>query len=168
MTLYIKYHMNVDDLDIIQYVFIVKYFIYFIIANQSEIHRGYTFNKPKTQNPIILVPNTASTGALVTQLNIKNLLENGWYLFPFFFLKYIHSWENPKTLIDTGIKKDSSTSKIKRHVRRKIIDYDVVDNIAKLSHSDWERVICIFLSSAPWQFNGWPWNSPIDILTKSN
>lgn len=48
------------------------------------------------------------------------------------------------------------------------VPYRVIDNPGKLSSSDWERVVAVFVMGPAWQFKGWPYNgNPVEIFSKS-
>lgn len=47
------------------------------------------------------------------------------------------------------------------------VPYRVVDNPAKLSPSDWDRVVAVFVMGPAWQFKGYPWENPVEIFAKS-
>lgn len=46
------------------------------------------------------------------------------------------------------------------------VPYRVVDNPAKLSASDWDRVVGVFVMGPAWQFKGYPWENPVEIFAK--
>lgn len=46
------------------------------------------------------------------------------------------------------------------------VPYRVVDNPAKLSPSDWDRVVAVFVMGPAWQFKGYPWENPVEIFAK--
>lgn len=47
------------------------------------------------------------------------------------------------------------------------VPYRVVDNPAKLTPSDWDRVVAVFVMGPAWQFKGYPWENPVEIFAKS-
>ena len=48
------------------------------------------------------------------------------------------------------------------------VPYRVIDNPAKLTNADWERVVAVFVMGQAWQFKGWPWDgNPTQIFSKS-
>jgi parafibromin len=48
------------------------------------------------------------------------------------------------------------------------VPYRVIDNPQKLTASDWERVVAVFVMGPAWQFKGWPWEgNPVEIFAKS-
>lgn len=46
------------------------------------------------------------------------------------------------------------------------VPYRIVDNPAKLSPSDWDRVVAVFVMGPAWQFKGYPWENPVEIFAK--
>lgn len=48
------------------------------------------------------------------------------------------------------------------------VPYRIVDNPAKLSPSDWDRVVAVWVMGPAWQFKGYPWDTPVEIFDKSN
>eukprot|EP01135_Chromosphaera_perkinsii_P005284 Nk52_evm3s332 gene=Nk52_evmTU3s332 len=103
-------------------------------------------------NPIIIVPSTATS--IITIYNVKDLLEDG---------KFIPSAEKKK---QSGSKPKMVTVKPKKNVGTALkgAECDVYDNTAKFSKADWARVIGVFVQGPAWQFKGWPWKSPVDVL----
>ena len=48
------------------------------------------------------------------------------------------------------------------------VPYRVIDNPAKLTNADWDRVVAVFVMGQAWQFKGWPWEgNPTVIFSKS-
>mmetsp|Transcript_66978 Transcript_66978/g.111249 ORF Transcript_66978/g.111249 Transcript_66978/m.111249 type:complete len:517 (-) Transcript_66978:373-1923(-) len=41
-----------------------------------------------------------------------------------------------------------------------------IDNPLKLSPSEWEQVVCVFVQGTNWQFKGWPHISQVELFTK--
>lgn len=49
------------------------------------------------------------------------------------------------------------------------VPYRVVDNLQRLTQSEWDRVVAVFVMGPAWQFKGWPWDgNPVEIFSKSN
>jgi hypothetical protein len=47
------------------------------------------------------------------------------------------------------------------------VPYRVIDNPAKLTNADWDRVVAVFVMGQAWQFKGWPWDgNPTVIFSK--
>ena len=47
------------------------------------------------------------------------------------------------------------------------VPYRVIDNPAKLTNADWDRVVAVFVMGQAWQFKGWPWDgNPTQIFSK--
>lgn len=48
------------------------------------------------------------------------------------------------------------------------VPYRVVDNPQRLTKSEWDRVVAVFVMGPAWQFKGWPWDgNPVEIFSKS-
>lgn len=48
------------------------------------------------------------------------------------------------------------------------VPYRVVDNLQRLTQSEWDRVVAVFVMGPAWQFKGWPWDgNPVEIFSKS-
>lgn len=48
------------------------------------------------------------------------------------------------------------------------VPYRVIDNPQKLTDSDWERVVAVFIMGPAWQFKGWPYEGdPVQIFSRS-
>ena len=45
--------------------------------------------------------------------------------------------------------------------------YTVVDNGARLSRADWDRVVAVFAQGAAWQFKGWKRDAPVEIFSRA-
>lgn len=65
-----------------------------------------------------------------------------------------------------GGKRDNEVL-IQRQRNGQTVPYRVVDNPAKLSPSDWDRVVAVFVMGPAWQFKGYPWETPVEIFDKS-
>ena len=49
------------------------------------------------------------------------------------------------------------------------VPYRVIDNPAKLTNADWDRVVAVFVMGQAWQVKGWPWDgNPTQIFSKGN
>lgn len=65
-----------------------------------------------------------------------------------------------------GGKRDNEVL-IQRQRNGQTVPYRVVDNPAKLSPSDWDRVVAVWVMGPAWQFKGYPWDTPVEIFDKS-
>lgn len=79
----------------------------------------------------------------------------------FFFFRYV-SVEQKK---QEGAKRDNEVL-LHRQRNGVSIPYRIVDNPAKLSPSDWDRVVAVFVMGPAWQFKGYPWENPVEIFAK--
>jgi parafibromin len=67
-----------------------------------------------------------------------------------------------------GTKRDNELLIQRRKEGGLTVPYRVVDNPAKLSHAEWDRVVAVFVMGQAWQFKGWPWDgNPTVIFSKS-
>lgn len=78
-----------------------------------------------------------------------------------FFCRFV-SVEQKK---QEGVKRDNEVL-LHRQRNGVSVPYRVVDNPAKLSPSDWERVVAVFVMGPAWQFKGYPWENPVEIFAK--
>ena len=42
--------------------------------------------------------------------------------------------------------------------------FEFIDNPARLSLSDWSRVLACFTLSSTWQFKDWKWDTPLELF----
>ena len=67
-----------------------------------------------------------------------------------------------------GVKRDNELLIQRRKEGGLTVPYRVVDNPAKLSQAEWDRVVGVFVMGQAWQFKGWPWDgNPTVIFSKS-
>ncbi|XP_018328277.1 parafibromin [Agrilus planipennis] len=107
-------------------------------------------SKRISRTPIIIIP--AATTSLISMYNVKDILQD---------LKYVTT-EQKKAV---GAKRDNEVL-LHRHKNGITVPYRVVDNPAKLSPSDWDRVVAVFVMGPAWQFKGYPWENPVEIFSK--
>lgn len=110
---------------------------------------GHT--KRVSRTPIIIIP--AGTSSLITMHNVKDILQE---------LKFV-SVEQKKA---EGARRDNEVL-LQRQKNGISVPYRVMDNPAKLSPSDWDRVVAVFVMGPAWQFKGYPWENPVEIFDKS-
>ncbi len=109
-------------------------------------------NKRVSRTPIIIIP--AAEPSLITMYNAKELLQD---------LKYV-SIEEKKA------QRGHRDNEILLHRQRNgvSVPYRIIDNPLKLSPSDWERVIAVFITGPAWQFKSYPYDgNPVQIFSKS-
>lgn len=107
--------------------------------------------KRVSRTPIIIIP--AGTNSLISMYNVKDILQD---------LRFV-TQEDKKM---QGSKRDNEVL-IQRQRNGQTVPYRVVDNPAKLSPSDWDRVVAVFVMGPAWQFKGYPWETPVEIFDKS-
>ena len=67
-----------------------------------------------------------------------------------------------------GAKRDNELLIQRRKEGGLTVPYRVIDNPAKLTNADWDRVVAVFVMGQAWQFKGWPWDgNPTVIFSKS-
>lgn len=106
--------------------------------------------KRVSRTPIIIIP--AGTNSLISMYNAKDILQD---------LRFVTT-EQKK---NEGGKRDNEVL-IQRQRNGQTVPYRVVDNPAKLSPSDWDRVVAVFVMGPAWQFKGYPWETPVEIFDK--
>ncbi|XP_077302844.1 cell division cycle 73 hyrax isoform X2 [Arctopsyche grandis] len=110
-------------------------------------------SKRPSRTPIIIIP--ASSSSLITMYNAKDILQD---------LKYVTVSEKRTQ----GATRENEIL-LQRHKKGKenasTVPYRIVDNPSRLSPSEWDRVVGVFVSGPAWQFKGWPWDgSPVHIF----
>ncbi|XP_017770873.1 PREDICTED: parafibromin-like [Nicrophorus vespilloides] len=118
-------------------------------ANQQQ-QRPQSGTKRVSRTPIIIIP--AGASSLVSMYNVKDVLQD---------LKFV-SIEVKKA---EGARRDNEVL-LQRQRNGVTVPYRVVDNPAKLSPSDWDRVVAVFVMGPAWQFKGYPWENPTEIFAK--
>lgn len=103
-----------------------------------------------SRTPIIIIP--AGANSLISMYNAKDVLQD---------LKFV-SVDQKKT---EGTRRDNEVL-LHRQRNGVSVPYRVVDNPAKLTPSDWERVVAVFVMGPAWQFKGYPWENPVEIFAK--
>ncbi|XP_013777733.1 parafibromin-like [Limulus polyphemus] len=111
-----------------------------------------TPQKRVSKTPIIIIP--AATTSLITMYNVKDILQD---------LRYITSDEKK----NQGCKRENEILIQRRKDGGFTVPYRVIDNPLKLSPSDWDRVVAVFVQGPAWQFKGWPWDgNPVEIFAR--
>ena len=68
-----------------------------------------------------------------------------------------------------GMKRENELLIQRRKEGGLTVPYRVIDNPAKLTNADWDRVVAVFVMGQAWQFKGWPWDgNPTQIFSKGN
>lgn len=141
-----------------------------------------TPNKKVSRTPIIIIP--AASTSLITMYNAKDILQDLRFarLEPssasehFFskelrFIKYtaiIFRYITTEEKKNSGVKRDNEVLLQRRKDGVLTVPYRVIDNPQKLTNSDWDRVVAVFVMGPAWQFKGWPWDgNPVEIFAKS-
>lgn len=118
--------------------------------------------KRESKTPIIIVP--AGTTSLISLLNVKDFLQDCKFISPEEKKKLGTIRENEVLL---QRKKDTT---INQQAQTVTVPLRVVDQPLKLTASDWNRVVAVFVQGPLWQFKGWPSvlpdGSPVEIFTK--
>lgn len=104
----------------------------------------------KHEIPIIIVPSAMT--AMLTLYNVKEFLEEGTFM---------SSTEKRQS----GAKKENKVY-IQRKKQGIAVRYEVIDDGSKLSSNDWHRVVAVFVHGPLWQFRGWKFSNPVDLLSE--
>ncbi|KAK7094725.1 parafibromin-like [Littorina saxatilis] len=108
--------------------------------------------KKGSRTPIIIIP--AASTSLITMLNCKDVLQD---------LKFVSTEEKKSQ----GARRDNEVLIQRRKDGGLTVPYRIIDNPAKLTPDDWERVVAVFAQGPAWQFKGWPWSgNPTDIFSR--
>lgn len=92
---------------------------------------------------IIIVP--AGSAALLTLHNVKDFLMDS---------KYIP--------VNEARARGPKPSSVRLEHSGNVFEF--VDNPARLSLSDWSRVLACFTLTSTWQFKGWKWETPLELF----
>eukprot|EP00096_Caligus_rogercresseyi_P006844 TRINITY_DN2377_c0_g1_i2.p1 TRINITY_DN2377_c0_g1~~TRINITY_DN2377_c0_g1_i2.p1 ORF type:complete len:541 (+),score=182.42 TRINITY_DN2377_c0_g1_i2:29-1624(+) len=108
--------------------------------------------KKPSKTPIIIIP--AAPKSLISMHNAKDILQE---------LKFVSTEEKKAQ----GAKRDNEILIQRRKDGGFTVPYRVIDNPAKLTNADWDRVVAVFVMGQAWQFKGWPWDgNPTVIFSK--
>ncbi|XP_014242740.1 parafibromin [Cimex lectularius] len=119
---------------------------------QARLNASVQQTKRVSRTPIIVIP-SANT-SLITMYNAKEILQD---------LKYVSTEEKRKL----GEKRANEVLLQRRKDGNLTVPYRVIDNPGKLSQTDWDRVVAVFVMGPAWQFKGWPWGgNPVEIFSK--
>lgn len=111
-----------------------------VIPVPNPISASPPSKKGRGRTPIIIVP--ASVQSIITLSNVKNLLEDHKYM----------SHEQAKKLNP----RVESEVLIRYKTDGRTVSFKAINNVSKLSHDDWDRVVAVFVQGPAWQFKGWP------------
>ena len=122
-------------------------------GQQAGQQNSNTPGKRPSRTPIIIIP--AAPKSLITMFNAKEILQD---------LRFL-SAEDKKAL--GGMKRENELLIQRRKEGGLTVPYRVIDNPAKLTNADWDRVVAVFVMGQAWQFKGWPWDgNPTQIFSK--
>jgi len=108
--------------------------------------------KRVSRTPIIIIP--AAPKSLITMYNAKDILQD---------LRFM-STEDKKS---AGARRENELLIQRRKEGGLTVPYRVIDNPAKLTNAEWDRVVAVFVMGQAWQFKGWPWDgNPTQIFAK--
>ncbi|KAI5642537.1 hypothetical protein NE865_05564 [Phthorimaea operculella] len=110
--------------------------------------------------PIIIIP--AAATSLISMYNVKDLLQELKYV-PVEQKKAEGCARENEVLLQR--RKGPGGEHAQINAATITIPYKVVDNPARLSAADWDRVVAVFVQGPAWQFKGWPWDgNPVQIF----
>ena len=100
---------------------------------------------------IILVPSAVTS--VLCNLNCIDFLKDGRYV----------SVEEKRRL---GSRREAEMTFEHITSTGKRLTVRVLDSGAKLSDTEWESVIAVFVQGAEWQFKQWKWSTPVELFHK--
>eukprot|EP01084_Bolivina_argentea_P274370 467645_1 len=99
--------------------------------------------------PIIIVPSTPT--AMLTLFNIREFLIDGGYI----------SSTRKKAEISSKPLEVKLTQALPSG---KLTQFAVVDNPRRLTDDEWNRVVCVVVQGAAWQFKEFKWKQPVNLF----
>ena len=118
----------------------------------AQVSGGSGSGKRPSRTPIIIIP--AAPKSLISMYNAKEILQD---------LRFV-STDDKKS---SGGKRENELLIQRRKEGGLTVPYRVIDNPAKLTNADWDRVVAVFVMGQAWQFKGWPWDgNPVVIFSK--
>jgi len=106
--------------------------------------------KVKLKLPIIMVPQGRT--ALVNMFNAQTFLQDAQ------FVSKPTGSKPTKVVVD------------RKMPNKKVVRFEVVDQVKQLQDSDWDRVVLVLIQGPEWQFKGWgpggKWKSITEILER--
>jgi parafibromin len=122
-------------------------------GGQGQQNTSSTPGKRPSRTPIIIIP--AAPKSLITMFNAKEILQDCRFI----------SVDDKKAL--GGTRRENELLIQRRKEGGLTVPYRVIDNPAKLTNADWDRVVAVFVMGQAWQFKGWPWDgNPTQIFSK--
>ncbi|XP_060810258.1 parafibromin [Amyelois transitella] len=116
--------------------------------------------KRPSRTPIIIIP--AATTALISMFNVKDMLQDLKFV-PVEQKKAEGSVRENEVLLQR--RKGATGDQVPNNANSTTVPYRVVDNPARLSAAEWDRVVAVFVQGPAWQFKGWPWDgNPVQIF----
>jgi len=104
--------------------------------------------------PILLVPNARS--ATLNMFNVKGFLQDG------LFTEVQEAMKAKPHKVQKIFIKSSKFVSSPDFPKM----FEVIDNIKGLKERDWPRVAAVIVQGPEWQFKGWRWKDPPDIMSK--
>ncbi|XP_041974171.1 parafibromin [Aricia agestis] len=115
--------------------------------------------KRPSRTPIIIIP--AAATSLISMFNVKDMLQEFKYV-PVEQKKAEGAVRENEVLLQ---RRKGPTGDVPNNATAMTVPYRVVDNPARLSAAEWERVVAVFVQGPAWQFKGWPWDgNPVQIF----
>ncbi|KAJ2946481.1 hypothetical protein O0L34_g12530 [Tuta absoluta] len=116
--------------------------------------------KRPSRIPIIIIP--AAATSLITMYNVKDMLQELKYI-PVEQKKAEGAARENEILLQR--RKGPGGEHAQINAATITVPYRVVDNPARLSAAEWDRVVAVFVQGPAWQFKGWPWDgNPVQIF----
>ncbi|XP_026484773.1 parafibromin [Vanessa tameamea] len=116
--------------------------------------------KRPSRTPIIIIP--AAATSLITMYNVKDMLQELKFV-PVEQKKAEGSVRENEVLLQR--RKGPTGDQVPNNATTITVPYRVVDNPARLSAAEWDRVVAVFVQGPAWQFKGWPWDgNPVQIF----
>ncbi|XP_033153225.1 parafibromin [Drosophila mauritiana] len=109
-----------------------------IIEIPKHDSKGRGHSKLYSRMPIIVVPPTKTS--MVNLYNIKKLLQD---------LRYLNVADVPGEI-------QLKEVIVEHQFQNETVSYRVIDNVARLTPVEWDRVIAVFAMGPRWQFKDWP------------
>ena len=118
------------------------------LSSSGNTKRRRLEHGPDAKVPIIIVP--AATTSLITLYNAKQFLGQGGFQPS----ESLRSQGKPKQPIEI---QRQSVRDPKTNVR-----FHIVDDVKLVKN--WDRVVAVFVTGQNWQFKGFKWKTPVEIL----
>ena len=110
-------------------------------------------NRRPSRTPIIIIP--ATNTSLITMYNARDILQE---------MKFFTTEDKKRQ----GGLRENEILLQRRKEGNITVPYRIIDNPAKLTPQDWNRVVAVFVMGPAWQFKGWPWDgNPVEIFSQS-